>query len=82
MKTNYQMTDTDRIGIYKKSLNKLLNECLDDVEDEKNYKQGVKDGLKVAYSMFEAVENMNVEFNVSFDGLKASGGESDEPGTD
>ncbi|TDL39400.1 hypothetical protein EVU91_04450 [Macrococcoides bohemicum] len=82
MTNSYKITDANRIDIYKKSINKLLNEYLDDVEDNKDYKQGVKDGLKVAYSMLEAVENMNVEFNVSFDGLKTSGGESDEPGTD
>lgn len=77
------MTDSDRIEILKKALRKVIDEKLKDVEEEnEDYKQGVKDGLEVAFNMIVAVETLTFDINVSFDGLKTSGGESDEPGTD
>lgn len=77
------MTDSDRIEILKKTLRKVIDEKLNDVEEEnEDYKQGVKDGLEVTYNMILAVEELNYDINVSFDGFKTSGGESDEPGTD
>ncbi len=84
MANKYELDDKGKLNILKKTILEFTpgGKGYHNVKGSDDFKEGWNYAMEHMLHSIDMLQNMKIDINVSFDGLKTSGGESDEPGTD